>query len=136
MKELTIDALVENLEKVNAFVQESVGSLDCSPKSLIQLDVVVEEIFVNVADYAYPEKNGSVTIHIETEKKPPKIKMVFIDGGLKYNPLKNEDPDITLPPEERPVGGLGIFIVKNMVDDIFYEYADGKNILTFVKTLA
>ena len=135
MQELTIEARLENLDLVNDFVQHSISNCDCSKKSIMQLGVIVEEIFVNIVSYAYPEKNGQATIQTEIQKDPLAIALTFIDRGVKYNPLQNEDPDLQLSVEERGIGGLGIYLVKNMVEEISYKYEDGKNILSLKKKL-
>lgn len=135
MQEFVIEAQLENLEKVNEFIQGILSDFQCSNRALMQLDLVVEEIFVNIASYAYPESTGLVKIQSEIKKDPLSITLTFIDTGLKYNPLANEDPDLTLSIEERQVGGLGIYLIKNMVDNISYDYSDGQNILTLTKNL-
>ena len=99
----------------------------------MQIDLAVEEIFVNIAYYAYAPKVGMAVISIDISGGP--VRIVFMDHGIPYDPLAREDPDITLPPEERGIGGLGIFMVKKSVDDIKYEYKDGQNILTIIKEI-
>ena len=136
MRELEIDALVENLDNVNDFVHEELDDIDCSKKSLMQLGIVIEEIFVNIASYAYPEKVGKAIVRCEVTKNPPEIVLTFIDSGIKYNPLANEDPDLELELHERQIGGLGVFMVKKLTDEVTYEYTDGKNILKFRKVLS
>ena len=135
MQELTIAARVENLDKVTDFVRETLAVVECPTKLLMQIDLVVEEIFVNVASYAYPEGAGDVTIQSEVEKAPAAITLKFIDGGIPYNPLKNDPPDLNLPVEEKKIGGLGIYLVKEMADEIFYDYFEGKNILIIKKRI-
>ena len=93
-----------------------------------KLDMCAEEIYANVTFYAYPEKKGTIETRISRDKDSLTVK--FIDEGLEYNPLEKDDPDITLPPEERQPGGLGIFMVKQMTSGIAYERTDGQNILT------
>ena len=134
-RELVIDAKVENLDAVNAFVGEVLDPLDCSMKHRMQIDLVVEELFVNIASYAYGDGQGKATVRGRVQVSPPMVELVFIDEGTPYNPLEREDPDTSLPVEERGVGGLGIFLVKKNVDYIAYEHRDGKNILTIRKNL-
>ena len=134
-KEITLEATVEKLATVNNFVDEILAPFECSPKKRMQLDLVVEEIFVNIASYAYSPGQGSATIRAETTNDPLCIRMTFIDEGMAYNPLAKDNPDITLPLEERKIGGLGIFLVKKNVESIEYEYSEGKNTLTIVKTM-
>ena len=135
MKELTIEADVNKLDEVLAFIDEELERYDCPPKIQMQLDVSVEELFVNIAHYAYNPNKGTATLRVEIQEEPLSITITFIDGGVPYDPLAKEDPDITLSAEERQIGGLGIFMVKKSVDDINYEYKDGKNILTIKKNL-
>ncbi len=135
MKELKIKASIENLEQVIAFVDEELEKNDCAMKTQIQIDVAVEEIFVNIASYAYQPGEGDATIMIEVVQDPARAEITFIDTGMEYDPLKKEDPDITLSAEERQIGGLGIFMVKKSMDSMEYEYRDGRNILTIRKNL-
>lgn len=134
-KELALEATIENLDVVNAFIDELLAPLECSPKKRFQLDLVVEEIFVNIANYAYGDRTGQVVLRVSLQQAPPKMKLVFMDEGMAYDPLAKDEPDVTLPMEERDIGGLGIFLVKKNVEDIHYERKDGKNILTIYKEL-
>ena len=135
MKELEIEALSENLPQVLAFVDEQLDAADCPMKIQIQIDIAVEEIFVNIAHYAYAPETGKAMVRIETLADPPSVDITFIDNGVPYDPLAKADPDITLSAEERQIGGLGIFMVKKSMDDVKYEYLDGHNILTLKKGL-
>ena len=133
MKELIVKADVANLDEVTRFIETQLDEYDCSPKIQIQLSIDVEELFVNIAHYAYDSEEGYATIRTEILENPRRISITFIDSGLPYNPLEKPDPDITLSAEDRPIGGLGIYMVKKTVNDIFYENTDGKNILTIIK---
>ena len=133
MKELIIDALTENLDAVIEFVTEQLEAVDCSMKAQMQIEVAVEELFVNIAHYAYAPGIGTATI--QTEITADTAEITFIDSGVQYDPLAKPDPDVSLPASERQIGGLGIFMVKKSMDDMRYEYRDGKNILTIVKKL-
>lgn len=133
MEKLTIDAKIENLPEVTEFITSSLEEKDCSIKIIMQMELVIEEIFVNVASYAYRPNVGPVTVCKEFEEEPQAVIITFIDGGIEYNPLEHKDPDINAPVDERDIGGLGIFLVKKNVDDIFYERKDGKNIFTIKK---
>lgn len=134
MKEITIEARTENLDDVIAFVGGELENLNCGMKQQMQIELSVEEIFVNIAHYAYTPEIGTVTIHVDTDDSNTVI-LTFIDSGVPYNPLAKTDPDITLSAEERQIGGLGIFMVKKNMDDVIYEYKDGQNILTLKKKL-
>lgn len=133
MEKITVEAVLENLQTVIDFATEKLEERDCSMKIVTQTELVIEEVFVNIANYAYHPEIGSATFCIEFEKNPDAVLMTFIDSGKHYNPLEKDDPDTTLAIEERDVGGLGIFLVRKNVDEISYEYADGKNILHMKK---
>lgn len=136
MKELVIDAVTDNLPQVLSFVDEQLEEAECPMKIQMQIDIAVEEIFVNIAHYAYKPDIGAATVRVELTPDPLSVDITFIDGGVPYDPLAKADPDVTLSAEERQIGGLGIFMVKKSMDDVKYEYADGHNILTLKKGLA
>ena len=133
MEKITVDATVENLQQVIDFATEQLEKRDCPMKVSMQMELVIEEIFVNIASYAYHPEIGPATFVMEFEENPTSLLMTFIDGGKPYNPLERTDPDTTLDVEERDIGGLGIFLVKKNVDEIDYKYEGGKNILTMKK---
>ena len=135
MAELTLQASLEKLDEVLAFVEENLEKNDCPMKVLMQVQIAVEEIFVNISHYAYDSEQGTVTIRVEVGGDPLQVIITFIDQGVPYDPLQKEDPDVTLSAEDRQIGGLGIFMVKKSMDDVKYEYADGKNILTISKKI-
>lgn len=135
MKELIVPAKVDRLAEVIAFIRVELESAGCSAKVKLQIEVAVEEIYVNIASYAYRPKDGDATIRCTVEGEPLQVTVQFLDGGRPYNPLNKQDPDITLAAEVREIGGLGIFMVKKSMDSIEYEYADGKNILTIKKSI-
>ena len=135
MSELTLEAKTENLDKVLSFVDGHLEEQECPMKTQMQIDIAVEELFVNIAHYAYNPEVGPVTIRVEVQKEPLAVTITFIDHGVPYDPLAKEDPDITLSAEERQIGGLGIFMVKKSMDDIAYEYKDGQNILYIKKKI-
>lgn len=133
-KEITLDATVENLDKVLEFVDTELDALECPSKAKMQLDIAVEELFVNIAHYAYSSEVGQATVRIDPRKDPKRVIITFIDGGVPFDPLQKPDPDLTLSAEERQIGGLGVYMVKKSMDEMNYEYRDGKNILTIIKT--
>lgn len=135
MKELVLEAKLENLNKVLAFIDEQLEELDCSMKTQMQIDIAVEELFVNIAHYAYAPNVGNAVIRTEFDNNPPCFHITFIDQGVYYDPLAKADPDVTLSAEERQVGGLGIFMVKKSMDDMRYKYENKHNILTISKKL-
>ena len=133
--EIKVTALLENLQEVLSFVDAFVEEAGVSMKAQMQIDVAVEELFVNIASYAYAPGTGEATIKIGKDPENNKVFITFIDSGKPYNPLEKDDPDITLSAEERGIGGLGIFMVKKSMDDMLYEYKDGQNIVTITKKL-
>ena len=135
MKELTIAATVENIETVTEFVNEQLEALDCPLKAQMQIDIAIDELFGNIAHYAYHPEVGNATVRVEVTEEPLAVIVTFIDKGMPYDPLRAAEPDITLSAEERDLGGLGIYMVKKSMDEITYEYKDGKNILSIKKKL-
>ena len=135
MNRLIVPARLEELEKVIDFVNAFLEQEDCSMRIQTQIDVAVEEIFVNIANYAYNPEIGKAEIEVEISGEPITVSITFKDSGVPYNPLEKADPDITLSAEERQIGGLGIFMVKKSMDDIEYSYKDGRNVLTIKKKL-
>lgn len=136
MKELTLAAILENLEAVTDFVNEELEALDCPMKAQMQIDIAIDELFSNIARYAYAPDTGEATIRVESLYDPLAVVVTFMDNGVPYNPLKKKDPDITLSADDRQIGGLGIYMVKKSMDAMEYEYKDGQNILSIKKVLA
>jgi len=132
--EIIVDATKENLQVVMDFVDQRLEAADCPMKTQMQIDIAVEEIFVNIVNYAYTPDVGKATIYVDVV--PDKLATIaFMDQGVPYNPLAKEDPDITLSAEQRKIGGLGIYMVKKSMDDVIYEFKDGSNILILQKEL-
>jgi anti-sigma regulatory factor (Ser/Thr protein kinase) len=130
---LTFDAVIDNIPKLTDFINERLEAMDCPMKAQMQIDVAIDEVFANIANYAYPDGTGSATVEFEERQDPHGITLTFIDSGIPFNPLEMKDPDTTLSAEERSIGGLGIFMVKKSMDDVSYRYEDGHNILTIQK---
>lgn len=128
---LTLKAEPASLETVTDFVNRFMDSCGYDKKVQTQIDIVVEEVYVNICSYAYPDGPGDVAMEIAAEGG--RLILVFSDGGLEYNPLEKADPDITLSAEEREIGGLGIFMVKRIMDQVTYRRMDGKNVLELTK---
>ena len=133
MKTLTVDAKVENLETVTEFVDSFLEENDCPMKTEMQVNISIDEVFHNIVSYAYDEKNGKIEIQIESGD-PVKLVLIFKDSGTPFNPLENADPDITLSSDDREAGGLGIFMVKKLMDNVTYSYENGQNILKLEKS--
>lgn len=130
MESRVFKADVKELDNLFEYSSTLLGVLDFSRRDIIMINTALEEIFVNVAKYAY-EGTGEVEVSLSNDKN--KVTFVFRDSGKPFNPLTKEDPNITAKSEEREVGGLGIYMVKNIMDETFYEYKDNHNVLTLVK---
>ena len=135
MKEMTIAATVENIGAVTDFVDEQLEALDCPMKAQMQIDIAIDELFGNIAHYAYNPDVGEATVRVEVTGEPLSVVITFIDGGVPFDPLSAADPDTTLSAEERAIGGLGVFMVRKTMDDVSYRYENGRNILSIRKTL-
>lgn len=135
MKELNLQANDENLYTVLDALRETLKESGCSEDLTTILLIAAEEIYVNIAHYAYGGEPGAAVVEMDLRPDPIKLHMVFKDRGIPYNPLEKEDPDITLIEEEREIGGLGIFMVKEIMDRMEYRYENGQNILTLEKYL-
>ena len=136
MKELTVDAAPESLRQIRAFVDAELAALDCPDETRREMDIAVDEVFGNIARYAYEGAAGSATVRFAAEQTPRAVTLTFLDGGIPFDPLQAQAPDTTLAARERAVGGLGIFVVKKLMDEVRYEYADGKNVLHLKKRIA
>lgn len=135
MKEITVDATIENMNTVTAFVDDFLDQIACPMKSRIQINIVIDEIFGNICHYAYKDSVGAVTVRVEAGNTPKAVFLTFTDNGIPYNPLDTEDPDITSSSEERKIGGLGIYLVKKNMDEMKYEYVNQQNRLWMEKRL-
>lgn len=132
---LIIEAKTDKLDQVLNFIRIKLEKQKCPVRILRQIEVAAEEIFVNIARYAYESGVGDAGIQVEVEQDPLRVAITFMDHGVPYDPLQNEDPDMALSAEERQIGGLGIYMVKKSMDDVCYDYQDGKNILTIRKNI-
>ena len=128
-------AKTESLSDVLAFIEQRLETFGCSMKLQIAICVAIEEVFVNVAHYAYKDGNGNVEFNISFDEETRLVTFKMTDSGVPFDPLKKEDPDISLSAEERNIGGLGIFITKKTMDNVSYAYENGKNILTMTKKI-
>ena len=136
MREMTVEATLEHIKPITDFVNEQLADLGCSQRVRIQVDIAIDELFGNIARYAYDPETGSATVRVDVEDDPLSVIITFIDHGVPYDPLATEFVDTThLPAKERPIGGLGLFMVKNTMDDISYSYEGGQNILTIRKKI-
>ena len=135
MTERVFPADESALGDVLAFAEEELEKAECPSKTMMQLTVAIEEVFVNVAHYAYPDEEGQVSFGIAFDSESRSITFRIADKGIAFNPLEKPDPDITLSAEEREMGGLGIFICKKTMDEIGYARENGENILTMTKKI-
>lgn len=152
-KNLKILAVVKNLAQVLENVDAQLEAENCPMKIQMQVDIAVEELFVNIANYAYTPDTGDADILIETldtcpipeeyrkglsekDLKGKWLRITLSDSGVPFDPLQKDDPDISLSAQERRVGGLGIFMVKKSMDHMYYEYKDGKNHISIIKKLS
>ncbi len=133
--ELNVEASVENLTLVTAFLEEHLEEANCPLKVQMQISVAAEEIYVNIAHYAYAPDTGMATIRLDLPEDLSSVTLTFIDSGVPFDPLAKPDPDVSLSAEERDIGGLGIYMTKKTMDDVRYAYRDGKNMLTLKKGL-
>ncbi len=135
LRTLRIDATKENLTEVSAWIEEMLQILDVPMKEQMQIQLAAEEIYINIANYAYAPGTGPVVVRIGYDMDRHAVKMAFVDHGMPYDPLAKEDPDTTLTAEEREVGGLGIFLVKKTMDNVHYVRSNHANVLTFEKLI-
>ncbi len=133
--ELRIIASTEHLSQVTDFIEQHLDQVNCPPKIRMQVLMAVEEIYVNIAHYAYGSGQGDAILRTVLTSDPDAITITFADNGKPYNPLQQKDPDLTLPASRRPIGGLGIFLTKKFMDQLSYSYQDGQNIFTMTKRL-
>lgn len=134
-KELNLPAELKNLETVVSFVENRLAFYGCPFEMQTQVAIAVEEIFVNIANFAYEPDCGAAMIRVEVHEDPLEVIITFIDNGKPYDPLAKEDPNISLTADEDDLDRLGIFLVKKTMDDIQYEYSHGQNILRISKKL-
>jgi len=126
------EAKVSELNNAIGFVEQFLETVDCPMKTAMNITIAFEELFVNVASYAYPDSEGVAKVSLIGDNN--KLMVIISDSGIPYNPLEKMDPDITLNANDRPIGGLGIYMVKKMMDEMSYEYVNGENITKFVKS--
>ena len=116
-------------------MNEQLAELGCSERTRIQVDVAIDEIFGNIAQYAYDPETGPATVRVDVGGDPVCVIITFLDHGVPFDPLKSKAPDTSLPAKERQLGGLGLHMVKKTMDAVNYEYIDGQNILTIRKKI-
>ena len=136
MAEITVRAAPEQIDAVMNFVNRQLDVLSCPEETRVDLDVAVDELLSNIIRYAYGSETGTVTVCVETQEEPKAVILTFLDQGAPFDPLAEERPDTTsLPARERPMGGLGLYLVRSLVDEITYARRDGQNVLTVHKEI-
>jgi anti-sigma regulatory factor (Ser/Thr protein kinase) len=133
MRELKIEAKLENLNTLLEFINAELGAGDCPPKIQTHIQMAAEEVFVNIVRYAYQPGPGPV--HVRAAARGREMNIEFEDAGKPYNPLGNAEPDITVSMEDRPIGGLGVFLVKKLMDGVTYRFENNRNFLTLTKLI-
>ncbi|MBE5906416.1 MAG: ATP-binding protein [Lachnospiraceae bacterium] len=142
MKEISVEAKTDNLNSVIAFMEAFLEEAGASPKASMQLCVALEEMFVNIANYAYEgtdiameQRTAQIALDVIEAEDGKRICVTLTDEGVPYNPLAKVDPDITLSAQERPIGGLGIYMVKKSMDAVSYERQDNRNVFKMERRL-
>ena len=135
MKEWTVEATVGNIPVITEKVETELEKLNCSGKAHRKINVALDELLNNIASYAYPKETGSVTVQMRYNEESETVSITLIDSGAAYNPLEKADPDVTLVAEDRPIGGLGILMVKKKMDGMEYRRENNQNILTIHKRI-
>ena len=131
--ELEVEAVDDNLPTVLGFIEQHLEDAGCPMRAQMQISVAAEEIFINIAHYAYKPETGKAIVRVDVEEDPVQVTITFVDNGMPFDPLAMEEPDVSLPAEAREIGGLGVFLARKAMDDVSYQYKDGQNILTLKK---
>jgi len=135
MIEMNIPAVIENIPEVTEVIDEYLESVGCPLKAQMQIDIAIDELFSNIAKYAYAPDEGMVYVCAEFDEEIHAVSLTFKDSGKPFDPFAIKEPDISLAAEDRDIGGLGIHIVKRRMDAVSYEYADGYNIVKIIKRI-
>ena len=130
MPRILLPATLEGMSEANAFLEASLDTEECPPRARMALTTALEEIFMNIVHYS-----GAASAELSLERDSDTMEMRFTDAGVPFNPLDRAEPDLSLPVEERPIGGLGILMVRRLMDDVAYTRENYRNILTVRKKL-
>lgn len=125
---------IAEISKLNQFIEEIGEEFSLAPDLVFNLTLVMEEAVVNVINYAYPKEDHE-KIYVSARLHEGSIIMIIADNGKEFDPTLAPEADITLSAEERPIGGLGIFLIRNIMNEVKYERIEGRNILTLEKKL-
>ena len=135
MKEIKLTAVKENIPRVTAFVDAELEAMDCPVPAQMQMDIAIDEVFVNISNYAYTPETGDALVTVDYDAEERAVKLEFRDWGKPFDPVSHKDPDVKAPLDERQIGGLGIFLVKKIMDEVSYRREDGQNVLTLRKKI-
>ena len=135
MNEWTGKAALGNIPVVTAWIDEQLEALNCPLKAQMQMDIAIDELFGNIARYAYGDTEGDASVRFAFDEATGTAEISFVDSGVPFNPLEKTDPDVTLSAGDREIGGLGIFMVRKTMDKMEYRYENGSNILTIYKKI-
>ena len=135
MMKMNVPARVESIPKITDWIGEALEAIRCPMKTQMQINVAIDEIFSNIARYAYPDGEGDASVQFDFDAENGLLTLVFSDHGIPFDPLKKADPDTTLASEDRQIGGLGIFLVKKTMDEVSYRYENGENVLSLKKKI-
>ena len=131
---ITLHTDIQEVPQLAAFIDEVAEACGIDMATAMSLNLAMEEAVVNVMNYAYPA--GTVgNVDIDAEFDDGKLTFILSDSGTPFDPTQAGEPDLTLGAEDRPIGGLGIFLVRQIMDSVEYRYSDGKNILTLTKNI-
>jgi serine/threonine-protein kinase RsbW len=134
MAKKVIPAKLENLEEAINFIKEGARSLGFDDRKISQIQLASEEVLVNIINYAYAGKDGNIEITY-TPKNSKALEIEIVDWGIPFNLLEQPSPDISAPIENRKIGGLGIYLVRNTMDEVNYKRYEDRNSLTLIKYL-
>lgn len=135
MLELTLPAVLESIPRAIGFIDQRLEEAGCGVKAQMQIDLAMDELLANIVHYAYAPGTGDMTVRFEFLEESGQAAITLVDGGRPFDPLQQDDPDVTLSIEERPIGGLGIYLVRKTMDEMRYEFRDGRNVLTILKRI-
>ncbi len=134
MAQITVTAILDNLPVVTQFIEEQLEMAGCSMKTMMQIDTAADEIYSNISYYAYPKESpGEAVVSVDADAESKEAVLTFEDTGIAFDPLSVGQPDTSLPAEDRVAGGLGIFLVRKLMDEVTYKRVDQKNILKLRK---
>lgn len=135
MKEWSFPARTDSIPELTALIDTELEAVSCPLKNRMQLDVITDEVFSNICRYAYGSGAGDASVCFRFDGEKNEVSLTFRDRGIPYDPLESPEPDVTLSAEEREIGGLGIFLVKQLADGVRYERDGDTNVLTVTKKL-